>query len=304
MAELHSLPPATVIISTRNRPELISDAVRSILAGDSLPAELIVIDQSDTRHPGLDRIEVKERTEFRYVWTRERGLSRGRNMGIRAARHSIVVFIDDDCLVEPDWFETLVTALVRAGRRFVVTGRVAPGDDETAGAFAPSVIMDDRPATYVGRINRDVLYPNNMALFRDVVEDVGFFDPRLGPGSRFASSDDNDFGFRLLEARYRIRYVPEAIVKHRAWRGTAAFLPLRWAYGRGQGAYFTKHLNASRHYMLRRLVFSFWEHLWRIRRLPTGPKAAAGNFVYVLAMLGGSLEWLLTQRRRAGVVGR
>ena len=39
--------PASVVICTRNRPVLLSQAVASILAGDDVPAEIIVVDQSD-----------------------------------------------------------------------------------------------------------------------------------------------------------------------------------------------------------------------------------------------------------------
>jgi GT2 family glycosyltransferase len=289
-------PRATLIISSRNRHAFVSEAVRSVVEGEQVPAELIVVDQSDVRHPDLDRFATARDCELRYFWTEERGLSRGRNMGIRNARHPILVFIDDDCRVTPTWFAAMTSVIVRAGERTVVTGRVIPGDAEVEDGFAPSVIDHEAPAEYSGRQWRDVLYPNNMGFFRSVIDAVGFFDERLGVGSHFPSSEDNDFCFRLLEAGYRIRYAPEAAVTHRAWRTSAAYLPLQWAYGRGQGAYYAKHLRRDDRYMLRRLAWEIGHQARRgVRGLFRDRRQAAGRLVFAAGVAAGAAEWIVSR---------
>ena len=107
---------------------------------------------------------------------------------------------------------------------------------------------------YHGRIYKDVLYSGNMALYRTAIDEVGNFDECLGPGTHFPAAEDNDLGFRLLEAGYCIRYVPEAILYHHAWRSQSQVLQLRWAYARGQGAFYAKHLRMGDLYMLRRML--------------------------------------------------
>ena len=74
----------------------------------------------------------------------------------------------------------------------MITGRVVAGDPERPGAFAPSLSLSEMPALHRGRAGRDVLLPLNMAMHRDVLADVGDFDARLGAGSHFPSSEDND----------------------------------------------------------------------------------------------------------------
>jgi cobaltochelatase CobN len=91
-----------------------------------------------------------------------------------------------------------------------------------------------------------------MAIRRETLREVGGWDERLGAGTSFPAAEDNDLGFRLLEAGYRIAYHPEAVAWHRAWRAERDYLPLRWAYGRGQGAYYAKHAALSDAYMVRR----------------------------------------------------
>ena len=289
-----SLPPASLIVASRDRPVLLEALVESVLAGDEVPAEIVVVDQSRAPHPRL----ADSSAPVRYVWSHSVGLSRARNVGIATARHDLLVFTDDDLLVEPNWVGTLVRALVGAGPRAVVTGQVRPTEPETPGGFAPSTKLEQRPAVYSGRRQLGVLFPNNMALRRSAVDEVGLFDERLGVGSTYPSSEDNDLCFRLLEAGYRIVYVPEAVVYHRAWRGRGDYLPLRWRYGRGQGAYYAKHLSVRDPYILGCLGRDALRHAIRAARLGRRPGLATAEAAYVAGLLAGAVQWLLTERAR------
>lgn len=292
------LPPTSLIIPSRNRPQLLLETVASVLRGAEVPTELIIIDQSHTTHPSLSALTTERSCEIRYVWTRSVGVSRARNEGIRAARYAMLVFTDDDVLVEPTWFQTIVTALINAGHEGVVTGQVRPAEPILPGSFVPSTITDAAPKIHTGRIYADVLYPPNMAMYSSTLEQLGLFDERLGAGTPFLNAEDNDLGFRLLETGHHISYTPTAIVYHRAWRTAKDYLPLRWKYGFGQGAFYAKHLSWKDFYMLRRLrrdlqprIMGFPVHLLSERR------RAAGNVVYTCGLLCGMARWLLTQRK-------
>lgn len=294
-----TLHPTSLIICSRNRPKLLGELVASILEGDELPTEIIVIDDSDSPHKGLASLTTSRDCEMRYLWTHSIGLSRANNDGIAAAQYDALVFTQDDVLVSPTWFGAIARALFEAGQRSVVTGQVRPSEPEISGAFAPSTIADPVPAVYTGRINKDVLFAQNMAMYRFVVEDVGYFDKRLGPGTPFPGAEDNDFGLRLLEAGYRISYVPQAVVYHRAWRSKSDYIPLYWNYGRGQGAYYAKYLSIQDRYMLQRMIRDILYHLTqapqRLWRRQT--YRIVSDAVYVLGILSGAIEWLWTQKR-------
>ena len=284
----------SLILSTRNRPAFAVAAVRSALAGHEVPTEIVVVDQSDLENAEFATWTADPRCTLRYRWKPARGLSLGRNTGIAASTGEILLFIDDDVLVPPEWLGRLVASVRRAGERAVVTGRTVGGEPETPGAFAPSLHLDPRPTVHRGRPGRDVLLPMNMGFFRSAVAEVGGFDERLGVGARFPSSEDNDFGFRLLEAGFDIVYDPEVLIVHRAWRRPTALLPLRWAYGRGQGAYYAKYWSWRDRYMARRLGWDVGRHLKRaVRRLRSDPKAASADAVYSLAVLTGAAQWEL-----------
>ena len=295
-----NLPDTSLIICTRNRPKLLFDLVESIIQGDEVPTEMIIIDDSDVPHDRLPDMTTSRICEIRYIWNQSIGLSRANNTGIATAKYDIIVFTQDDVLVTPAWFGTIVRALLQASPRSVVTGQVLPGEAEANGGFAPSTKSATNSQIFEGRIGIDVLYAQNMALYRSTFEEVGDFDPDLGPGTPFPAAEDNDFGFRLLEAGYRIVYDPNAVTYHRAWRSEDDLLHLNWNYGRGQGAYYAKHLDLRDRYMLWRMVSDIFGHVIRFpRRFLRRREQAYSDTAFVLGIISGAVEWLMRPKKNS-----
>jgi GT2 family glycosyltransferase len=289
---------SSLIICSRNRAQMLEDSVMSILAGSRVPTELIIVDQSDTANPFLATLTTERACDIRYFWTEDVGLSRANNVGIAQSRYELLVFTHDDVLVTPDWFANLTDSLDRLGPKSVVTGQVLPSHSEAFDGFQLTLKVDDVPATYTGRIHEDVLYPLNMAMHRSTIEEIGAFDEMLGPGTPFPSAEDNDLGFRLLEAGYLIYYEPQATLYHRAWRPKDDYLRLRWDYGIGQGAFYAKHLDLRDRYMLWRMVKHAGLRVvnFPYRMLYSRPKAY-GDIVFALGMIYGTVKWLLTRTK-------
>lgn len=293
----NALPATSLIICSRNRARLLQESVESVLAGDALPSEILIMDQSAADDPYLSQLPPRRGCEIRYMRVQVVGECPARNEGIRQARHDALVFTDDDVLVEPDWFATIVQALVKAGPYGIVTGQVRPAIAEQRGGFAPSTKVDPVPAQYSGRIGKDVLFPMNMAMFRSAIDTVGFFDERLGAGGLFPGGEDNDIGYRLLEAGYTIWYVPEAILYHRAWRSDRDFLPLRWSYGVARGAFYAKHMRLRDPYIRNRMLYDLKRHVFDFLGHMRGQRRrAAGDVLLNLGMFYGAAKWWVTQR--------
>lgn len=298
--EPEPLPATSLIICSRHRPQLLLESVVSILQGDEVPSELIIMDQSDTPHPTLASLTGHRGCVIRYRQTRRIGECPARNEGMAIAQHDLLVFTDDDVEVPPEWFGTLVRALMRAGPRSVITGRVLPSTADTAEGFAPTVWPKTAPAIYQGRPEECVLLPMNMAFFRSTIDEIGGFDVRLGAGGLFGGAEDNDLAFRLLEAGYRIVYDPEAMLYHRAWRTAKDYLPLRWSYGYCQGAFYAKHLSVRDLYMLRRMWADIGRHLYRLTRYIycRSRRETLADLLFTLGVIWGAMKWLTTQPGR------
>jgi GT2 family glycosyltransferase len=276
----------SLILASRNRPDLLADTVASILRCDPRPDEVIVVDQSDRPHPDLAR-----HPDIRYLWSESRGLSRANNLGTRAALRDYLVFTHDDVLVDPAWYGFLLEALLRGGPRTVVTGRVLAADPEPGApeGFAPSLNPSTAPAVYEGPDARDVIWPMSLALCRPILQEIGGFDERLGPGTPYPAAEDNDLCRRLLEAGCRIVFEPAAVVHHRAWRPWSEHASLRYDYGRGQGAFYAKHRD------LRRLTGDVAHRLARLGRSGRTPRE---EFAYVRGLLSAAWQWSRREGRR------
>ncbi len=101
----------SLVICTRQRPVAVCTLLRSIADQTYKPDEIIIIDGSEdnaTEQALADKnysLPVKyERVEDQY-----RGLTRQRNYGLRLLSEDIqvVAFLDDDVILEPDYFEKL-----------------------------------------------------------------------------------------------------------------------------------------------------------------------------------------------------
>lgn len=289
------LLPVSLIVATRNRPLLLRDVVESVLDGDAVPAEIVIVDQSDA--PATPRISSSDRgCAIRYLPSSERGLSRARNLGAAAAREDLLVFIDDDMRADRGWMTALAAALVTSGEKDIATGRVLAGPEEVPGGFVPALAQRAIPSVYEGRLGKDVLAGGNMAVRRTFFEQVGRFDVRLGAGSRFPAGEDNDFGFRALEAGGRVLFVPAAVLHHRAWRGAHHFLPLRYAYGHGKGGFYMKHLSVGDRHMLRRMFKDVMLRGIRAARRVGHPRLAAGELAYAAGIIHGAVGWMWAMR--------
>ena len=289
----------SLLVCSRNRPKLLFETIQSILQANEIPAELVIVDQSDAPHPALSNIQTDSSCVIRYLWSNTRGVSLARNMAIRIASHPNLVFTDDDMLATPTWFGSLVRSLLEGGPQAVITGRVLPSNEDDFRGYAPSTRSDEQMVIYKGRIDRDVLFTNNMAICRSVLKSIGGFDPNLGPGTPFPAAEDNDFAFRLLEAGYRIVYDPNVVIYHRAWRSKDEDLWLHWNYGLGQGAFYSKYFNFRDTHMIRRMVTDIWGHMIRFPyRLFRNHSQARRDMLFVVGLLYGAAHWTSQRRRR------
>jgi O-antigen biosynthesis protein len=288
------LPATSLLICSRNRHQLLWGTIQSVLEGCEIPTEIVVIDQSDSPDSILLNFQPGCDCTFRYLWSEKKGVSLGRNMAILAAAYPILLFTDDDMLMTPTWFGSLVRALLAAGPKGAISGRVLASEEEGNEGFVPSTREDNHSIIYRGRINRDILFTNNMAIYRSAFETVGYFDTRLGPGTPYPAAEDNDLGFRLLEAGYQIIYEPRAVNYHRAWRSENEFSQLFWTYGFGQGAFYAKYFSLNDTYTIRRMAKDIMGNLVRFPfRILLNPSQAFRDMLFVVGILCGATRWCI-----------
>jgi O-antigen biosynthesis protein len=221
-----------VAISTRDRPDALARCLRSLAAGRLPPAEVIVADQSDGPET---RQLLAEQPDVRYVRARPGGLGAAQNDAFRATSAPIVAVLDDDCVADEGWLESIAQAFADEELAFL-SGPVLALGPETPGTHPVATRTSrERRDLDARTLPWDAGSGNNFALRKAWFERIGGCDERLGPGAPGRGALDMDLFRRLLRAGARGRYEPDAIVLHER-ATTAGRLARRFPYGYGMGA--------------------------------------------------------------------
>ena len=104
-------PLVSVIVPTFKRPELLKQALCSILNQSFKDFEIIVVNDAGSE---VDSVVAPLNTQGQIFSLRHetnRGLGAARNTGLRAARGRYIAYLDDDDLFYPDHLQTLVDFL-------------------------------------------------------------------------------------------------------------------------------------------------------------------------------------------------
>ena len=257
---LQDAPPISIIIPTRNRPEVLARCLRSIVDGRYPPTryEILVVDNvpaDDTTRDLVERWPTGPRV--RYLREDTPGSASARNTGIANAEAGILIFTDDDVVADVDWLAATVLPYGEDPSIDVVTGLVVPMELETQaqvwfeqyGGFTVGGLTRRNYDLGAHRPERDALFPyaagiygtgNNMSFRRRVLADLGGFDPALGNGTPALGGVDSEMLLRTVLRGHTLLSEPGSVVFHRHRPQYSALRRQVYSYGVGLGAYLLK----------------------------------------------------------------
>jgi GT2 family glycosyltransferase len=104
----------SIIIPTKNRSRDLSDTLRTILTQTVLPHEIIIVDQGGRNERQKLLADIfgsspeDTRAKLKYLWDPTLpGLTTARNIGMAAASGDVILFLDDDVLLERNFLAEL-----------------------------------------------------------------------------------------------------------------------------------------------------------------------------------------------------
>ncbi len=239
----------TVVIPTVGRA-LLQQCLQGIASGTVLPGHLILVDQGcnpqveQWLHPlGALGLEIKR------LHSAQRSPASARNEGLAHVQTTFVVALDDDCIPERNWLETMEIQL-RENPSALVTGRLQPAGE----GIPPTVVMSQTPCVHHRPSVRihSPLASANMGFALKTAQLIGAFDPTL-----FAA-EENDWAYRALSIGIPIVFAPEIIVYHFHWRDKNQMAETYRMYAWSQGMFYGKHLRHGHWLMLVRAALSFY----------------------------------------------
>ncbi len=249
----------SVVVCTRDRPEILATCLRHLRQLRHPNVEFIIVDNAptteETKH--CFRRVVGDDSRFRYVREVGPGLSRARNRGLREATGPHVAFTDDDVRVDSWWLHGLAAGFVTDPAAGCVTGIVPPAelDDEAQLFFDRRYSWAKHHETRVfdlaERADASPLYPYSAGIFgtganfavdRQLLLELGGFDEALGAGTPAGGGEDLDAFVRVLTAGRSLVYEPSAIVWHVHRADDLALRRQLHSYGSGLTAFIFKNM--------------------------------------------------------------
>jgi glycosyltransferase involved in cell wall biosynthesis len=201
----------SVVIPAYNYALYLERAVRSALAQEHRPLDVIIVDDGSTDDtPELGRRLAVESSSVRYIRQENAGLSAARNTGIRAALHPFVAFLDAD----DEWLPSMLCTAIAAFRaQPPETGLVACNSFriDSHGAVVGekrTASRGDRSFTAADILLKTRFMPSCVVARRSCFDTAGFFDTTL------LSSEDRDMWLRIA-ATHGVVYLDRSLVRIR-----------------------------------------------------------------------------------------
>ena len=204
------MPDVDVIVCTYERHGHVCRTAADALAQLGPTDTLLVVDQSRRVEPTRDALLALGDPRLRHLAAPPRGLPAARNLGIRRTSAPVVLFLDDDVLLD----DGCVDAHRRAFDDPTVGGTVG-AIRERAMVWNASGTRNEVDRFGRVRVNLEGTLPVevrslkgcNMALRREALLQVGGFDPGYR-GTAFL--EEADLSERIRRAGWRLRFVPDA----------------------------------------------------------------------------------------------
>jgi glycosyltransferase involved in cell wall biosynthesis len=213
----------SVVIPTRNRPDLLADCLETMTGQPEPPGgmEVLVIDDGSDQplEPAVTPFAARG-IAVRCIRQPSSGLNAARNRGLREAKGELVAFLDDDTLLSPGWAMAIHDGFERE-RCDVIGGRITLQFEGDLPRWLTASRLSYLSRYDLGNSPREVREPPlpfgaNFALTRSRLEGMEPFKVGLDrAGSSLVSNGEIELLRRVLAAGGRIVYWPAAAVAHR-----------------------------------------------------------------------------------------
>ncbi|MCP9850524.1 glycosyltransferase family 2 protein [Cyanobium sp. Morenito 9A2] len=201
----------SVVIPTYNRRPILEKCLRALeqqrLAAPIEGYEVVLVDDGSTDDTiaWLER-EAGDFPHVRLIEQDHGGPAEGRNRGVSHARGDVIVFIDSDLVVTPDFLLAHASALSaawgRQGNRLCFTYGAVINTSNFENPSAEPHKLSDLSWAYFAT--------GNVAIDRELLERAGLFDL----GFRLYGWEDLELGERLRQLGVQLVRCPEAVGYH------------------------------------------------------------------------------------------
>jgi LmbE family N-acetylglucosaminyl deacetylase len=213
--EVREGPKISVVVRTRDRPELLAEALASLAEGSYRRAEVVLVNDGGTPPAIPDGFPLPV---VRVDLEQSQGRAGAAQAGIAAATGDFVAFLDDDDLAAPEHLATLAGLVGASGVYVAYTDAAVAIYELSPASEDGGWVCRERRLPYSRDFDPDILRVDNYIPFntllieRSLFAQVGPFDPSL------PFFEDWDFLIRLSEL-VPFHHLARVTCEYRHFRG-------------------------------------------------------------------------------------
>ena len=197
---------ASIIIPAYNAANRIPACLNSLLAQQTAREyEIIVVDDGSTDNTAEI---VKQYDRVRLITQANAGPASARNHGVQVATGAIVLFIDDDCIATLDWLERMLASFDDS-EIIGAKGAYLTNQKELIARFV-QIEYEEKYDVLAKHQYIDFIDTYSAAFRRREFLNAGGYDTRFST----ASTEDQEFSFRLANRGHKMIFIPDAKVWH------------------------------------------------------------------------------------------
>ena len=214
-------PLVSVIVPAYNVADYIGDALNSVLAQTFTDYEIIVINDGSPDTEALEKVLAPYLSRIVYLKQENRGVSAARNTGIKAARGSLIAFLDADDTWLPHYLEVQVPRIQADPTIDVLYPNVIIfGDSSDAGEEFMTICPSNGEVTFERLLLQECNVSNCSIARRETIMRAGLFDESL------LSVEDFDLWLRVVKQGGRIAYHRDVLARYRRRHGSLTADPI------------------------------------------------------------------------------
>ena len=224
MSSRSTAPGFSIVIPTRNRPQLLRNCLQGIenQRFDGQLHRVIVVDNGDPDDDIEGVVEGFSRAlPVLYRHSGAPGVSRARNFGLAESQSDVTVFLDDDEIPCDNWLTEMATPFIdKEIGADIVAGNYSPIwetarpdwlTDDYLGLYSVSLEYGSTPRFLT---SGEWILEGNVGVKTHLLKSVGGFDEGLGREGDSLVSGEGAVYTQLVKSGARLFYNPNCLVKH------------------------------------------------------------------------------------------
>lgn len=265
----------TIAICTYNRCRMLYRALSTLTAQGSLTdVEIVVVDNNSSDETELIADRFRCRLPIKLIKERQQGLSHARNRALAEFGGDVIIFTDDDVLLDTEWLEAYRSAIRDFETAEYFGGRILPEWDGVQPRWIGSEKLDlidgllvwyDLGADSRLFCDSDPLpFGASFALRRSLAERVGSFRADLGCNGKVSRrGEETEYLIRAKRAGAQGAYVGASLCWHFVNQRRLSLRAL-YHYGVESGNAFASMSNNAQRGKISRVPIHLIRGLWQL----------------------------------------